>query len=332
MAKKHKGPRQSSMESSGNLKQSSQSLWNVAGAVRFIFSRTLVFYLAIVAISFYLVRYEMISVGLKARLLNELMPSSFSPLVSLEAEQRIDTQLFQRYYLFYQTLASADPARAESWGMLGFIASFTGDLDQATKYYQKAIELKPDYFWFYYNQGVVHVRNRNDGAAIMVLEKAVRLAPGTALDLIRSSKIVYWPIMKDAKMTGDDLTERLRIGYRNVYLLLIGLYEKSGNYAKMLEYAGYALASNVKSQDLFYYYAGLSSWKLGQANKAEANLYQSIQYNPRFYEAHTLLAEVLQKTKGPEAAREAKSTAENLLKEGQKPFYLRDIRIRLMLF
>jgi predicted Zn-dependent protease len=299
---------------------------------QFIFSRTIVFYVILFLFSGQIIRYEMIRAGLKARLLNHLMPGSYASLLDLEKNGVLEERQFTVYYRFYEELLDVYPQKSEVLGMMGFLTYHLGEKARAANYYREAVKIKPDVFHFQYNLGLIQYAAGEDDLAAEALQQAIRLTPNSSINFIRSAKIVYWPIIKESKMNYDDLIGRLRVGYRNVYVLLIKLYEKNKDYRGMYEYSQHALNSDVRSQEVFYYFAAIASWNLGEKEKAIEHLKSSIKLNASFYEAQVALEQFARQLNVNDLASEAGKVIASFQRKGSKPFFLKDLQIKIVIF
>lgn len=150
--------------------------------------------------------------------LNFFMPRSFGVLV--EATQQgsyfFKDKIF-RHKNYYEKLVQYMPYRSEAQGLLGFCFYYLGQETKAIEAYQKAIELNPHFFWFYYNLGVIYSKSDQHALAMEYFQKAAQTKPQVALAFIRSSKMIYIPIIGGQFSNFGPVIEQLKKGYKNVY-------------------------------------------------------------------------------------------------------------------
>ena len=82
----------------------------------------------------------------KIRVLNRIVPYSFSQLAVVEKVNPGLPQELSSYIHFYQKVVGYFPDQADAYGMLGFCYYYSGLNDKAIESYQKAIEQKSDFF------------------------------------------------------------------------------------------------------------------------------------------------------------------------------------------
>ncbi|MBU0476146.1 MAG: tetratricopeptide repeat protein [Bacteroidetes bacterium] len=70
-----------------------------------------------------------------------------------------------------------DKLTSTDWFQKGYNAQELGELDNAILYYQKAIELNPNYVDAYYNMGNAYGKNDNADKAIECYQKVIEIAP-----------------------------------------------------------------------------------------------------------------------------------------------------------
>ncbi len=196
-----------------------------------LLKRAIVFYLAVVLLSMTVIDYKKIRLQDHINKLNAIKPASFRFLIEFARQpERFNAQGLLPYLYFYQTMTDYFPGLAEAHGMLGFGLYYLGKYPKAAADFKKAIELQPDFFWFYYDLGVIYFKQGNYEQAIASLQSALKTDPQKALDFIKNSSVVYKSILLEDKSWALQTKERLGDGYRRAYKLLLLSYDHLNNF------------------------------------------------------------------------------------------------------
>lgn len=110
--------------------------------------------------------------------------------------------------------------RAEAYGMLGFCYERLGQQPQAIESYQKAIESNPNYFWPYYDLGVIFYQEAQYSKAKDYLAQALEQDPVKTIILLSKSK-VYNDVNLSKQNGPSDYFQGLQQGRRDAYLLIM---------------------------------------------------------------------------------------------------------------
>jgi tetratricopeptide (TPR) repeat protein len=132
---------------------------------------------------------------------------------------------------YHQAVAHFFPfQKAEAYGMLGFCYERLGQDPQAVASYQQAIALNPDYFWPYYNLGVIFYRQAQYSKAGDYLTQGLKLDPIKTIVLLSRSK-VYNDVNLSGQRAVSDYFQGLQEGRREAYLLMMDslLHQQSGS-------------------------------------------------------------------------------------------------------
>lgn len=93
---------------------------------------------------------------------------------AIEAETFVEQRILEA-----TEAVESDPASVEAWGRLGEIYDIHGFGEQATPCYERAVELAPEEWRWFYFAGIV-LRESDPGAALAPFERAVELKPDYA--------------------------------------------------------------------------------------------------------------------------------------------------------
>ena len=147
------------------------------------------------------------------RTLNYFMPSSYAGL-----NDPAQARQYLRYYRFVFFFTSI---KSDALAMMGFCYAQNSQWIKANEAYQKALQLKPDSFWLYYNLAVIYSRQGHGQQAKALLEKAVNLDFRRAMEHILTSRI-YLDIDRDFQLTPEELAAHLMNGYRQASVWIQG--------------------------------------------------------------------------------------------------------------
>jgi tetratricopeptide (TPR) repeat protein len=157
--------------------------------------------------------------------LNKLQPNKevLDHLVKgIYGNQALDAQILERLKRYFILLSEYFPERSDAFGMKGLCLYYQGQIPQAEEAYQKAIELNPHFFWFYYNLGVIHMKDNNYPAAMAAFKQGLQTRPEHALYYIQTSEKVYLPILKSTRdLWGWEPQDQLKQGYQDCLGLLL---------------------------------------------------------------------------------------------------------------
>ncbi len=194
--------------------------------LKFLVTRTFILYLLAFGLIWGLFDIPKVRQTVQLKILNRFRPESFDYLVQTAVEgKKFDKHLLETYSFYYQKVTEYVPHRADAYGMLGFCDYHLGKKEEAIASYEKAIEINPDFFWFYYNLGVIYFKDGQYKEAYEVFKKTVKVKPQATLSFIQWSKRIYMPLVIIKIRLGDSVEEELKTGYRDCYKLLAMLQQ-----------------------------------------------------------------------------------------------------------
>lgn len=177
-------------------------------------TRTVTFYLILYVISNLLIDYDRIRFGLKIRILNQSMPVSFQYLIELaEGQRKAGAEELMKYIRFYERVVVFFPDRADAFGLLGFCYYHLGLKDKALAAFFKAHQLKPNFFWYPYNLGILHMELKNIQQAAKYWQMALSADFQETLNFMNGSKVIYRSLF----MHDPDYNRILPVRLRNAY-------------------------------------------------------------------------------------------------------------------
>ena len=151
------------------------------------------------------------------RTINCFMPNSYTVL--LNPAITLDWNTSNHYITYYKILSAVIHTNADVYAMIGFCYSRIGHDKLAIKFLEKAVALKPQSFWIYYDLGVLYLKKDDFTKASQVLTQAIRIRPQDAFKAIYSSKI-YTDIILNQEIPPQALAGRLTEGYQIAFKLL----------------------------------------------------------------------------------------------------------------
>ena len=181
--------------------------------IKVIITAAIVFFLAIYIIKLYY------AVRLNTLCLYD--PKTYDVLHDVAQKDGIvDKPDIKKYLKFYKKVAVYMPDRADANGLIGFCYYKIGQNEKAIAYYQKAIQLNPNFFWFYHNLGVIFFKNKEYDKAANAFAKAVQTDTNKSLMYIHSSQRIYIPIYKGKIKTFSDMKDQIDRGVADSYYYL----------------------------------------------------------------------------------------------------------------
>ncbi|VAX35002.1 hypothetical protein MNBD_UNCLBAC01-269 [hydrothermal vent metagenome] len=161
--------------------------------------------------------------GVMVRTLNDLIPSSYAPLIAFSQNKNVhDKESLEGYIKYYQNIIKYHPHMAEAHGLLGFCYYHSGQYEEAIEMYQTAISLNKHFFWFSYNLGIVYLKIGQYEKAKDSFQQALLKKPEHALLFIKESKMIYLPILKAMVSQSDfSIPKQLKLGYQECQKILL---------------------------------------------------------------------------------------------------------------
>ena len=171
---------------------------------------------------------------------------------ALNDELRGDIMMARKLYRdaidFYKPTASKNPVMANKTGIA---YHQMGDLENAKKYYERAIKLNNKYPEAYNNLGTVYYARKSYGSAIKNYEKALVLTPDTAS---------VWTNLGTAYFGRKKYVEALQ-AYQHALQLDPDIFERRGTNGVMLQ------ERSVEEKAMFYYTLAKSYAQAGDTER-----------------------------------------------------------------
>ncbi len=198
-------------------------------------------------------------------------PASAQPNPEITPELRGDIMVARKMYReaidFYKPGASTNPVLANKTGIAYHQLN---DFDNAKKYYQQAVKLKPDYAEAINNVGTIYYTEKSYRRAISQYRKALRLAPrsatvlsnlGTALfarkQLDEAMKMYQQALAIDPDILEQRGTQGVIVQQRTIedrakyYYALAKTYASAGMADRTLQCIRRALEQGFKEREKF---------------------------------------------------------------------------------
>lgn len=205
--------------------------------------------------------------------------------------------------------------KAEAYGMLGFCYDRLGESAQAQAAYRQAISLNPEYFWPYYDLGVIHYSQAKYSQAEDYFTQALEHDPRKTLVLLSYSK-VYNDVKASQQGGGYDYFNGIKQGRTGAFILLMDSLYKTGAFEPLFKVAVNGIKEEMDVQGIFYYYAGAGAFHLKSYQKAAEFLQIALQKDPRNSDALLYLGRCLQAADKPQMAQALFSKAAWLHEQG----------------
>jgi len=278
-----------------------------------VIKRNFLIYVIIFLSARLVIDFDRVERKVKAKQLNELMPA-FDYLIDFE-EQKLapDKKKFEEFAAYYERVDELMPDHSEINGLLGYSYYYLGEQAKAIERYEKAIQLNPRYFWFYFNLATIHFKSGHYEKTVELLSRAIEEHPVLTLKLTVSSK-EHKRIILGIKNVEKALTQRTERGYTKAYVLLIAAHYQMGHYKDVVELAAQALHRKIDETTLFYSYIGLASVHLGEYSEAKKVLKEMISADPENAQNYRDILKVIEKEikekRGKRGLSDAKALAD----------------------
>jgi len=173
--------------------------------------------------------------------LNQFVPKTFAPIVqAVRSETRMSRDDVMPYWVYYKIIVKHRPGRADAHGLLGFMQYQLGKTDKSIRSYNRALELNPHFFWYYYNLGIIYREVGDLDASNMFFEKGLQLEPIDTIKTAVKSSLVYMPLIL---AYGQDLQTQLKGEFyeaqKRAYWILAQNKKASTNLLRSISYGKY---------------------------------------------------------------------------------------------
>ena len=154
--------------------------------------------------------------------LNNLAPQPMDYFWQLNMNgAAVDKNKIRYYADYYEHLLQVFPGLRDVYGLLGYSYHYLNNDPKAIDYLNKAIAYDPDYFWNYYNLGVIYINESRYKQAADVLQKGMKIEPMVSFKRLFTSQMVYLPLLKvDDKKTVIVLAQHLKETYQSSLVII----------------------------------------------------------------------------------------------------------------
>ena len=245
--------------------------------IKFILTRTFILYIAFFFLIWRIMDYNQFLANAVNQTMSRLTPPMdyFSEFV--DKEDHYDRFKLMNCVNYHKAVANFFPfQKAEAFGMLGFCYERLGQGSQAIKSYQEAISSNPDYFWPYYDLGVISYRKSEYSQAANYFTQAIEQEPVKTIVLLSRSK-VYNDVNLSRLNGPSNYLLNLKEGRVGAYILLMDSLYKNNSYELLWKIAVNGLKEGLDTDGIFYFYAGVASFNLKSYEKAMEFLQIAIQ-------------------------------------------------------
>lgn len=223
-------------------------------------TRAGVFYVIVILLSLVLIDYDKGKAGLAVRYLEKKVPKPELMISKVEAEGIGDKNYLASYIKLYQYVIEYKPKSADAYSMLGFSLYYSGDIWGALEAYKKAAELRPNVFWFYYNQAIINFNNKDYETSLTDIDQALKTDSQKTLEFVASSRRIYRPLLGKIVDESKVYQDRLLFGMHNVYRLKVLNHIILNQYEEAQSAIVKALKLNTPYSTFHQFYAGIIAY------------------------------------------------------------------------
>lgn len=262
--------------------------------VKSILTSTAAFYGLVFILSHFFFNFGKMERKYNVATLNRVRPD-FHYLVDIsnEGKVEVDQKKMRAYLRYFEQVEKLYPGRSDTYAMMGFCYFYLKDQSKALAYYQKAIQLNPDIFLFYFNQGLVEYSAGHEDQARHSLEQSIVFSPQATVNYLFSSK-VYQQIFLEVKILSlEDLLRSFKRKIEEENFLLLAIYFNKHDYTKAMYHAQQGLGAAAELRPLYEFYIGKIFYETKQYFQAAAYFKDLTQKYPQFSESYDALAQTL---------------------------------------
>lgn len=288
--------------------------------------------LLLIVVSLKFVDYKQLYFRIRLKVLNRLRPESITELVNFAKNPAVNSknESLDKFRFYYQNVYDLMPDRIDALGLVGYCQYYLGDSEKAVAAYEKAIEINPHFFWFYYNLGTIYFQQKEYDKAIAALGKALTMEPENVMRVISISPRIYMPIIKGSNPSLDEaqILNQMRKGYRNAYLMVVLSSLEKEDYESMLKASLKAIDGKLDGAGDFYFYAGLAFYKMKKPEEAMFFLKRCLEKNPKYAQAIKYLG-ILSVESGTNELGLKLIAQSNMLEKSKEAYVLNPAKISL---
>lgn len=124
----------------------------------------------------------------------------FAALAAMNRNSGNSRGQLENYLRYYQYLTDAMPDRFDAHLAQGYCEYYVGRYSDAERSFLKALVLRSDHFWTYYDLGMMYFNGRVYPAALKYLNRAIELARSFDPAILSRSKVFLDIIRQDAEV------------------------------------------------------------------------------------------------------------------------------------
>jgi len=287
------------------------------GFLKVIFTRAAVLYLVCFFTIWRLLDYHQLAGNAVPQTLSRLTPPMdyFSEFVDR-------TGPYEEFKLmdcvnYHKAVAQFFPfQKAEAYGMEAFCYERLGRRSLAEALYRQSIASNPDYFWPYFDLGVLFYTRAQYPLSSEYFQKAVQLNPVKTVVLLTVSKVYNDVRLSKQTGKGYDFLQGIKEGRVEAHILLMDSLLKSGDHGLLLKTALVGINEGLDVNGVFYYYGGVAAYNLKYYEKAVELLQIALQKDPRNSDAVYYFGLCLKVAGKQDMAEAVLTKAEFLHKQG----------------
>jgi len=284
--------------------------------LKFFFTRSIVFYFLCFFLVWRILDYNQLINNAIPQVMSRLTPPMDYFAEFVDKEEPYDAFKLMNCVNYHKAVTQFFGfQKAEGFGMLGFCYERLGRQSQAIESYQQSIAVNADYFWPYYDLGVIAYRQGQYAKAGDYFKRAIEQNPIKTIFLLSRSK-VYSDVKLSKEAGVYDTLNGLKEGRLQAYILWMDSLFKAGAYEQLGEVAINGLKQGMDVQGIFYYYAGMAAFYQKSYPKAVEILQIALQKDPRNSDALLYLGMCLKEAGREDMAQAIISKAGVLHKQG----------------
>ncbi len=146
------------------------------------------------------------------------------------------------FYTYFKMAADFFPDSDAAHALLGFCCYYQGNLDQALANYEKALQIKPDFWWNNYNLAVIYFNKSNFNKSAVLLTKLLSLDYQASFMYIHNTPF-YQQIWQYMQNPAPVIVNHFNLDTENALLMLTLCYLHLNERSQAVQLAKQVIAS-----------------------------------------------------------------------------------------
>lgn len=187
-----------------------------------------------------------------------------------------DQKLIEDYYFYYMEVSRFFTTYPEPHAMLGYLSYQQGKIQDAIRFYERALAMDPEFMNFSLNLGLILLKQGRYAQALPLFNQTMGSTINKNFSNISSSPI-YFPFYDSMDTLGKELADKMKKNFDKGYKGVVLSYYLAGDYKECLNAVVIAVTNQFAGDPgFFYFFGGLCLYHLGDYDNAKVFLSNSL--------------------------------------------------------